>query len=311
MTNATTRRALLGALLTGCVPGSRSQTRDSRAVAITIDDLDVNAEDTPRMDLDRRNAAILATLRRHRLRAALFVCGMRIDNPSGRRHLRQWSEAGHLICNHTYSHLPYSTTTFEQFSADTLRCEPLIRDEPGFQRLFRFPELKEGATRERRDRMRTFLREHSYRMGYVTIDTSDWAIDERLRKRLAADPRADAAPYRDFLLQHIWQRATFYDDLARRVLGRSIKHTVLIHHELLTALFLEDVLQMFAGRGWSVIDADEAFRDPVFQREPDIVPAGESLVWALAKETGRYEALLRYPGEDSRYEDPRMDELGL
>ena len=56
---------------------------------------------------------------------------------------------------------------------------------------------------------------------------------------------------------------------------------------------------MFASRGWSVIDADKAFRDPVFQREPDIVPAGESLVWALAKETGRYEALLRYPGEDS------------
>jgi peptidoglycan-N-acetylglucosamine deacetylase len=310
MTKAT-RRALLGALLAGRAAWSLPQTRGGRAVAITIDNLDVNAEDTPRLDLDGRNAAILATLRRHRLRAALFVCGMRVDNPAGRRHLRHWSDAGHLICNHTYSHILYSTTTFEQFSADTLRCESLIRDEPGFQRLFRFPALKEGATREQRDRMRAFLREHSYRMGYVTIDASDWAIDDRLRKRLAADPHADAAPYRAFLLEHIWQRAAFYDDLAHRVLGRSIKHTLLIHHKLLTALFLEDMLQMFASRGWSVIDADEAFRDPVFQREPDIVPAGESLVWALAKETGRYDALLRYPGEDSRYEDPRMDELGL
>jgi hypothetical protein len=49
------------------------------------------------------------------------------------------------------------------------------------------------------------------------------------------------------------------------------------------------------------------------------VPDGESLVWALAKETTRettretqrFEALLRYPGEDSQYEDPRMDALGL
>lgn len=306
-----TRRVLLGSLLAGCAPWSLARTRGARAVAITIDDLDGNAEDTPRMDLDRRNAVILATLRRHRLRAALFVCGMRVDNPAGRRHLRQWSEAGHLICNHTYSHVPYSRTTFEQFSADTLRCEPLIRDEPGFQRLFRFPELKEGATREQRDRMRAFLREHSYRMGYVTIDSSDWAIDDRLRKRLAADPHADVAPYRAFLLEHLRQRAAFYDDLAHRVLGRSIKHTLLIHHKLLTALFLEDLLQMFSAHGWNVINADEAFRDPVFQREPDIVPAGESLVWALAKETGRYDTLLRYPGEDSRYEDPLMDELGL
>lgn len=306
-----TRRGLLGSLLAGCAPWSLSRTPGGRAVAITIDDLDVNAEDTPRMDLDRRNAAILATLRRHRLRAALFVCGMRVDNPAGRRHLRQWSEAGHLICNHTYSHTLYSTTPFERFSADTLRCEPLIRDERGFRRLFRFPALKEGATREQRDRMRAFLHEHSYRMGYVTIDSSDWAIDERLRKRLATNVHADAAPYRAFLLEHLWQRAAFYDDLAHRVLGRSIKHTLLMHHKLLTALYLEDVLQMFTSRGWRLIDADEAFRDPVFQREPDIVPAGESLVWALAKETGRYDALLRYPGEDSRYEDPLMDELGL
>jgi len=282
-----------------------------RAVAITIDDLDANAEDTPRLDLDQRNVAILAALRRHRLRAALFVCGMRVDNDTGRGHLREWGREGHLICNHTYSHIPYSTTTFERFSADALRCEAVIENVRGFRKLFRFPALKEGATREQRDGMRAFLREHGYGMGYVTIDASDWAIDDRLRRRLAADPRAEATPYRDFLLEHISERAQFYDDLARRVLGRSVRHTLLIHHNLLTALFLEDLLQMFLSRGWRLIDADEAFRDPVFTREPDIVPAGESLVWALAKETGRYDALLRYPGEDSRYEDSRMDELGL
>ncbi len=306
-----TRRHLLGSLLTGAVHRTRAAHAQDAAVAITIDDLDVNADDTPRMNLEQRNAAILATLRRHRLRAALFVCGMRVDNPAGRRHVREWGDAGHLVCNHTYSHILYSTTTFEAFSADTLRCERLIQDVPNFRRLFRFPALKEGATREQRDRMRSFLREHSYRTGSVTIDTSDWTIDDRLRKRLAARPRADAAPYRAFLLEHIWQRATFYDGLARRLVGRPIKHTLLLHHKLLTALFLEDLLQMFASRGWRLIGADEAFRDPVFEREPNIVPAGESLVWALAKETGLYATVLRYPGEDSRYEEPRMDELGL
>ena len=41
------------------------------------------------------------------------------------------------------------------------------------------------------------------------------------------------------------------------------------------------------------------------------LPAGESLVWALAKETGRFESELRYPGEDDVYENPKMDALGL
>jgi peptidoglycan/xylan/chitin deacetylase (PgdA/CDA1 family) len=305
------RRSVLAGMLAATAGFARAAEAGGSEVAITIDDLDVNADDTPRLNLEERNIAILQTLRRHRLQAALFVCGMRVDNEVGQRHLREWGRQGHLIGNHTYSHIPYSTTTFEKFSADTLRCEALISGVHGFRRIFRFPALKEGATREQRDRMRSFLREHRYRMGYVTIDSSDWALDARLRKRLDRDPQADVTPYRNFLLEHIWQRAQFYDGLARAVLGRPVRHTMLIHHNLMTALFLDDLLQMFAARGWHVIDAGRAFRDPVFDREPDIVPAGESLVWALAKATGRYEAVLRYPGEDDVYENPRMDELGL
>ncbi len=307
----TTRRRLLQFALAGWANRTRPAVAHAGEVAITIDDLDVNADDTPRLNLEERNAAILDTLRRHRLQVALFVCGMRVDNEVGRRHLQAWDKAGHIIGNHTYTHTPYSTTTFESFSADVLRGEEVIAGMPGFRKLFRFPALKEGASAGQRDRMRAFLRDHGYRMGYVTIDTSDWAVDARLRKRLSADARTDVAPYRAFLIEHIWQRAAFYGDLARRVLGRSVRHTLLIHHNLTTALFLEDLLKMFAARGWGVIDAGTAFRDPVFEREPDIVPAGESLIWALAKETGRYDALLRYPGEDSVYEDPRMDELRL
>ncbi len=41
------------------------------------------------------------------------------------------------------------------------------------------------------------------------------------------------------------------------------------------------------------------------------LPAGESLLWALAKETGKFENELRYPGEDDVYENPKMDELKL
>jgi hypothetical protein len=60
-----------------------------------------------------------------------------------------------------------------------------------------------------------------------------------------------------------------------------------------------------------VIGAEEAFADPVFRRQPDTVPAGESLIWALAKESGKFETRLRYPGEDDVYEKPLLDQLGL
>ena len=115
----------------------------------------------------------------------------------------------------------------------------------------------------------------------------------------------------DYYLEHIWERSTFYDDLARKLLGRAVKHTLLLHHNVLNGLFLGDLLRMYERKGWKLIDAEKAYTDPVFDSAPNIVPAGESLVWALAKETGKYEKVLRYPGEDGEFEKARMDARGL
>ena len=60
-----------------------------------------------------------------------------------------------------------------------------------------------------------------------------------------------------------------------------------------------------------MIDAEEAYKDQIFLESPENIPAGESLIWALAKESGKYDSLLRYPAEDSRYEKQQMDTLGL
>ena len=275
---------------------------------------DPNTNETPRLSAEERNRAILGALGAHsNLKAALFVCGKRVANEPGRRLLGEWNDERHIIANHSYSH-PYfhsKQISVEGFIEDIQRGEAVIKDLAQFRKLFRFPFLKEGDTLEKRDRLRAFLREQGYRNGYVTIDASDWYVDDRLRARLAKKPDADTAPYRDFYLKHIWDRATFYNSLVQKVSGGSVKHTLLIHHNLLNAMFLGDLLDMFKSRGWKLIAAEDAFQDKIFSQSPAILPAGESLVWALAKQTGKFETLLRYPGEDGEYEKAEMDRLGL
>lgn len=107
------------------------------------------------------------------------------------------------------------------------------------------------------------------------------------------------------------ERANFYDGLAQSLLGHSINHTILLHHRLTTGLFLDDMLWMFRARGWQLIDAKTAFASSVFAMEPDVLPAGQSLIWSLAKADGRLDKLLRYPGEDGDYEAPKMDAANL
>ncbi len=278
-------------------------------VAITLDDFVLF--DTPTLSAAERNEAILGALGRHRLKAAMFVAGKYVDREANIRLVRRWDEQGHMIANHTYSHANYPDAEFREYADDVLKNEALLRGFSRYRKFLRFPYLKEGDTAEQRDRMRAFMKRHGYRNGHVTIDASDWYVDERLRRRLKENPKADIAPYREFYLAHLWERANYYDDLSRKVLGRSVRHTLLLHHNVLNGLFLGDVLQMFTRRGWRLIDAEEAFADPVFKRSPKTAPAGESLIWALAKETGRFDSSLRYPGEGGEYEKPKMDALGL
>jgi peptidoglycan-N-acetylglucosamine deacetylase len=293
------------ALVLGATP-LIAQTRPR--VAITIDD--VRWQIIPE---DRRSKAEERLLKHlDKTRVFLFAVGQNVDNAHGSGILRRWSAAGHLIGNHTYSHQPLlGKTTPDEFEQSILRNEELLRNYPGFRKWFRFPALKEGQTRELRDRLRGFLARNGYRNGGVTIDASDWYYNQRLLARIEADRRFDVNLYQQSYLSHIWDRAQFYDQLSRDVLGRSVAHTLLIHYNLLNSLFLGDLLAMFRSKGWGTIDADEAFSDPVFDRHPNTVPAGESLIWALAKETGRFEARLRYPGEDDVYEKPVLDRLGL
>jgi len=261
-----------------------------------------------RKEADQR---LRAALDRHKVRAALFVIGERGDTPEGRAIVSEWSKRGHMIGNHTWSHRWIDKGQVEQFGKDMLRCDAFVRQFPTFRPYFRFPMLKEGGTRERRDWMRAFLKAHGYRNGAVTIDASDWFYDDRLRKCLEERPKFDVTLFREPYLAHLWDRATYYDRLAREVLGRAIPHTILVHYNLLNSYFLGDAMDLFQMRGWQLVDAEGAFQDEVFARQPDTVPAGESLVWALAKETGRYDSVLRYPGEDDVYEKPKLDALGL
>ena len=212
------------------VGGQEKQAGSAPQIAITMDD--PRPDDAPSLPGEEINRRILSHLEAAGLKIALFVTGMRIDNPAGGKLLRAWDGAGHAICNHSYSHLSYNSqkTPYERFAEDFLRNEPLISGYRHFTLLFRFPFLKEGDTAEKRDRFRALLREHGYGVGHVTIDASDWYIDDRMKARLAKDAKADTSPYRDYYVAHIRDRARYYRQLALDVLGHDIRHTLLIHH---------------------------------------------------------------------------------
>jgi peptidoglycan/xylan/chitin deacetylase (PgdA/CDA1 family) len=269
--------------------------------------------DMPGYPFEQWNDKLLKHLDDANLKAIFFVTGANKTDEKGKLLLQRWNDRGHKIANHTFSHPNYSSkhTSFEKFKRELLVTDSIIKPYTNYLTMFRFPYLKEGDTKEKIELFRTLLKEQRYKNGYVTIDASDWYIDSRLIKRLKANPTADLEPFKKFYLNHIYERALYYEQLSFQLTGRHIHHTLLLHHNLASALFLGDLIKMFKEKGWNTIHAHEAYKDKIFDSNPSTVPAGESLIWALAKDSGKYENILRYPAEDSRYEEDKMNALGL
>ena len=296
-------RVLFIALLF-CLPG----VGHAQYIALSFDDgLDPRSE--PRAA--SWNASILGALKEAGVSSILYPAGKRVDSAAGLELVRDWGEAGHAVGNHTYSHhnLNSKRVTLKQFIADTEKNEQLLRDMPGWTKRLRFPYLKEGDTAAKRDGFRRWLTGHGYQSGAVSVDASDWYYNQRYLAWREAHPGEDEEMVRDAYLDHLWDRTLYYDGLSREILHRRVKHVLLLHTNAINAAFLPDIIAMYRSKGWMVISPESAYSDPVYVMVPTVLPAGESLLWSLAKQHGI--GGLRYPAEDSVYEKPLLDELGL
>lgn len=292
-------------------PAQQQTSSGQPTISFTFDD--GSTDDMPGYTLESWNEKLLGTLAKHKIKAVLFAAGSKLAGEKGKYVLESWNNAGHKIGNHSYSHnsLNSSEITLDQYESDFMTNDSIVRKYSNFYPYFRFPYLKEGNTKEKINGFRKFLDDKNYKNGYVTIDASDWYVNSRLLKRLKENPDADISGFKAFYIRHLFGRALFYDSLSTLLSGRKISHTILLHHNFAAALFLDDLIQYFKDHGWKIINAEDAYKDKIYQSRPSIIPAGESLIWALAKQSGKFEDVLRYPGEDGDYEEHTMDELGL
>lgn len=304
-------------ILFGCkgpTPNIPEKITDTKpTVSFTFDD--GITSDITDFKFEEWNQMILASLKNENLKAVFFVTGANKLDDKGKFLLESWNNEGHRIANHSFSHPNFSSkkNTALLFENQLLRTDSIISKYENHINLFRFPYLKEGENKSKVDSIRNILAKNNYTNGHVTIDASDWYVNTRLIKRIQeiGIEKTDLNKFKEFYLKHIMERANYYEKLSYEINNRHINHTLLLHHNLTSALFLDELIEKFKEEGWEIVDAETAYQDKIFKKIPSHDHAGESLIWSMAKQSGKYEQSLRYPAEDSRYEAPKMDKLGL
>ncbi len=249
-------------------------------------------DDSPRgrgafLDHVKRPRLLIDNLTRARVKqAAFFVNPGRITaGDLNEANLLAFARSGHVLANHTANHLPLFSASPERFLADIDEAEIWLRKQKGYRPWFRFPALYEGGPNDKvRDAVRRGLKVRGLKNGYATIDGWDWKLDSLVRKAEDVGQKVNKKALRDLFIESHVEAAAFADRLAKRTLGRSPAHMLLLHDADITAMYLPDLVKALRDDGWTIITADEAYADPVYQSEPVVADAYGTLIEMLSWE---------------------------
>jgi peptidoglycan-N-acetylglucosamine deacetylase len=150
----------------------------AQEVALTFDDLPAHGPLPPGVTRTDVVNSIIKTLQDARVPQVYgFVNAHKLEqSPEDIEVLKAWRNVGFLLGNHTFSHLSLNDNSVEKFEQDTAANEPVLKSLMAGQdwQWFRYPFLWEGDTLEKRHDIRSYLKDHGYRIAQVTLDFEDY-----------------------------------------------------------------------------------------------------------------------------------------
>lgn len=254
-------------------------------------DLALSFDDAPIADGQyfsgaERTRTLISKLKVTGVNQAIFFCTTKRMDEGGKKRLTAYSDAGHIIANHSHSHFNLHQTDVSTYVEDFQKAHTLLKDFPTFRSWFRFPYLREGKTIEQRDAVRSALTSMGYKNGYVTVDNYDFYMDKLFQDGLKNGKKVNLEALKKVYVRVLLDGILFYDDIGKRILGRSPKHVLLLHENDLAALFVDALIEKLRSSEWRIASGEDAYSDPISNVEPDTLFLNQGRVAAIAKTKG-------------------------
>lgn len=282
--------AALTALLLALMPSQPSGPK--RQVSVTIDDLPwVSAVPIDHQAVAKQTRVLLSSLVAHKIPAIGFVNEQKLASngsvdPRRVRLLQYWLDVGMELGNHTFAHLDLHTTPLDEFQQDVVRGEAvtskLLAASGKRLRYFRHPMLHTGRTLETKRGLETFLAARGYRVAPITIDNYDYVFARAYDRATSKEKARILIEY----LRYMEAVTEYYEQQSQVIVGRQVRHTLLLHANALNANALSYLAMMFQRRGYEFISLDQALEDPAYKLEDTYTgPAGMTWLhrWAITQ----------------------------
>lgn len=214
-------------------------------------------------------------------RAAFYVQTNRLKSNEDIYRIQRYFLSGHMIGNHTHSHLNASKVDMKEFLNDVVRAQNILKERNFNSQYFRFPYLNRGEnphlTTKSLDTM-------GLKDGYVTVNTYDWLLDEIVLRSQSEFVNLPAL--RDIYLEMIIGSIEFYDEIAAKYADDQFVHVLLLHENDLAAEFIGDLIVELKKRGWSFVSPEEAYFQAPWEEMPNASTFGQGRVISYAQSKG-------------------------
>lgn len=185
--------------------------------------------------------------------------------------LEIWLEHGYELGNHSYSHMDYHKTPFKEYTEDILKGERITREltrKYGSElQYFRHPFLRSGSTKSQSDTLRNFLYQHGYREAPVTIDNDDYLFAKAYHNAYVKGNSVRMEKIGKAYVQYMEEKLLYFERSSEALFGRDIAQILLIHASLLNAHYLDELLEVYVGHGYTFVSLTEVLKDPAYEEE--------------------------------------------
>jgi peptidoglycan/xylan/chitin deacetylase (PgdA/CDA1 family) len=273
----------------------------AKELAITFDD--APTPDSALMTGQERTQRLITALQKAKVPDVLFFVQANQISKTTQKRLDQYAAAGFHIANHSYSHQSASALGKENYIADVKSAHLLLKNQKNFLPFHRFPYLDCGENKSSILAIRDSLSELGYKDGYITIANYDWHINTLLANAAEHKKNIDYEKAKKFYVDTLFSAVEFYDEVARKALGKSPKHVLLLHENDAAALFVGDLVAHFRSKGWKIISPQKAYEDPISHDLSNISHHHQNRVAAIARGSDVPEDKLYHESENVAYLD--------
>ncbi len=204
--------------------------------------------------------------------------------------LQLWIDADLELGNHTYSHPDLNSISTEEYFDNILRGEKITKDLLAASnkklKYFRHPLLHTGDTIEKNNALEKFLKEHLYTDAPVTIDNSEFIFARAYENAFNNGNTEVMKKIGNEFVCYMMKVIEYFENRSEKLFGYNIKHTLLLHSNMLNADYLDELAEAIIINNYTFISLEEALKDPAYSSDNKYIgKKGISWIqrWAISK----------------------------